>query len=101
MSTETTVRTCPDWCHDDAGHDWAHTTHVGIIGLMVVSRVQAHQTDRDPVGRLWPNECVVVDGEDAHGDSDQRIVCTPGEARSLAAALIRTADLIEHGPYSA
>lgn len=101
MSAELVTSRCPHWCRDDVGHEWAHTTAIGIIGLMSVSRVRAHQKDSDPLGKLWPHEAVEVSVEDEHGDSEQRIVCTPEQARSLAAALTRTADLMEHGPRSA
>lgn len=95
MSAETITRTCPDWCGDDEGHDWAHGSLVGIIGRLAVTRVLAHRADRDPISKLWPFEAVEIATEDEHGDTEQRIVCTPAEARSLAAALVRTADLIE------
>ncbi len=97
VSAQPITRRCPVWCGDGEGHDWAHATHVSCIGLMTVSRVLAHQADRDPIGKLWPDEGIELTLEDGHGDTTQRLVCSPAEARSVAAALVRVADLIEFG----
>jgi hypothetical protein len=103
MTTTTvpTTTTCPAWCREDAEHEHAHEAAVSLIdrGRLAVSLIQGRRFDRDDLGLVHPPELVELSSEDPRGgDKAQLLVCSPEEARSLAAAMIRAADTIEYGP---
>lgn len=103
--TEPTIYLCPRWCDEKLArggdHDPRfHFTHVGMAGAADGREHRVDvvlEQDRTPAGGdPAPTRVVLWDGT---GGEFRKILMSPGQARSVAAWLIRAADSAEGSPH--
>jgi hypothetical protein len=100
---------CPAWCERPASHvasaDYEEQKHLRTVAQIGVPEIDGIRSDSDKPVTVWLEAWVDSDGKQwpavvtvslsGTGSSDDEQDLTAGEARALAAALQRAADLLE------